>query len=195
MFRVLQPSVQEPVEFKKTVNKYGYYLDDSKSRVFGVVGTVDFVELINSHLPQCDYSQIMASLMPSSVEFDDFEDVLALEEKINDPNDGLYYMSLLQDEFQKLPLEVKEKYGKDFTLFARDFIGGGFADFINEKYGSDKGPENSSQSSDKISSPNGRVSELDEEFRELAKRVDELQKQTVGTQRSDNQDFGGETKK
>lgn len=194
MFRVLQPSVQEPVEFKKTVNKYGYYLDDEKKRVFGVIGSVDFVELINSHLAQCDYSQIMASLMPSSAEFSDFEDVLALEEKISDPNDGLYYMSLLQDEFQKLPLEVKERYGKDFSIFARDFIGGGFANFISEKYGVDKGLESDIDSVVETSATVGSAPGFDREFKELTRRIDELQKQTIGTQQSNSQSVGGEEK-
>lgn len=184
MFRVLQPSVQEPVEFKNTVKKYGYYLDESKKRVFGVIGTVDFVEFINSHLPQCDYSQIMASLMPSSVEFEDFDGVLALEEKINDPNDGLYYMSLLQDEFQKLPLEVKENYGKDFSIFARDFISGGFANFVAEKYGSNKSSENDTNLANGIDASDGSESGIDGKLGELARQLGELQRQATENQRT-----------
>ena len=187
MFRVLQSSVQKPVEYKNTVNKYGYYLDDEKKRVFGVIGSTDFVEFINSHLAQCDYSQIMSTLMPSTVEFDDFDGILALEEKINDPNDGLYYMSLLQDEFNKLPLEVKEKYGKDFSVFTRDFISGGFANYVAEKYKLDESSESNSPSSNGTASPDERVAGFDRELRELIGRFNEFQGETAVAKQSASQ--------
>lgn len=123
-----------PVEFKPTINVYGYFLNDEKRREFGKIGTRNICEEIQDALEGCDYRQIMDMLIGSGPSFDDFGDILNIAERITDVNDALAYSELLPDLFAEMPLEVREHYGKDYGKFAADIIGGGFADFIREKY-------------------------------------------------------------
>lgn len=145
MLRVLMkaPTVI-PTKLKLTCNEYGYFVDkETQQRTFGVLGERKLQEFIHSFVDQCDYTVIMRSLMPSVADFDDFGDLFEIAEDIHDVNDILAYGSVLREQFNNLPLEVKIHYGNNYELFARDVIGGSFADFITKKYG----PQQSSQGS------------------------------------------------
>lgn len=129
------------VKVKPTSNIYGYFLNNKKLKEFGVLDTIDVREDIQAALPTCDYTLIMKALHPSGVDFDDFDDIIELAGAIEDPLDAVGLGDVLAEQFKQLPLEVKEHYGNDYAVFAHDLIGGGFADFVVEKYGTEQGSQ------------------------------------------------------
>lgn len=138
MLRILMKAPEiTPTKLNPIVHEYGYKLDDKRRKVFGVLNTFDCRERIQAFANLCDYAVIMKALNPSPAEFSDFGPVIEIASDIHDVNDVLAYSDVLRDEFVSLPLEVKKHYGNDFELFARDVIGGGFADFIAETYNGD----------------------------------------------------------
>lgn len=136
MLRVLMQAPEvTPTKLKLTCHEYGYYVDkETKKKTFGVLGERKLQEFIHSFAADCDYSLIMKSLLPSVAEFDDFGDVLDIAEDIKDCNDILPYTLVLQEHFNSLPLEVKEHYANDYSIFAADVISGRFTDYVTEKY-------------------------------------------------------------
>lgn len=183
MLRCLMSASTAPTTNCKLVcNEYGYFVDDkTKLKTFGVVGKRQLQDFINSFRDCCDYSLIMKSLMPSPAEFDDFEGILNVADKIHDVNDVLAYSSVLSEQFNLLPLEVKKHYANNYELFARDVISGGFADFVTKEY---QPVESSQGSSDNSAADSqgvqGADSRRDDLVTELVKRVDDLAKKVGG---------------
>lgn len=172
------------VKFKPTINVYGYFLNDEKRREFGKIGTRNMVDEIQDALEGCDYRQIMDMLIGSGPSFDDFGDVLNIAERITDVNDALAYSELLPDLFAELPLEVREHYGKDYGQFAADIIGGGFANFIREKYVVDESAESAADRSDAnsagVQSTDGGPGRIEQ----LQAEIDRLRKSGSGVEKS-----------
>lgn len=179
---IMKPPKINPTPLKLTCNEYGYYVDEvTRMKTFGVIGKRDLQEFINSFVDCCDYSVIMKSLSPSVAEFEDFEDVLEIADNIHDVNDVLSYSSVLSEQFNLLPLEVKEHYGNNYELFARDVIGGGFADFVAKKYQPVEGSQ--SPSVDPVADSEGfqgTDQRRDDLVAELLKRVDDLTQKVGG---------------
>lgn len=168
------------VEFKPTINAYGYFLNDEKRREFGKIGTRNICEEIQDALEGCDYRQIMDMLIGSGPSFDDFGDVMNIAERITDVNDALAYSELLPDLFAEMPLEVREHYGKDYGKFAADIVGGGFADFIREKYIVDESAESTADgvgaSHDSVQKSDNGDERFKQDIERLRNEVAELKK-------------------
>lgn len=175
-------------EFQNEVNNvteiYGYFLNGDNEKEFGLIDTLDTADEVGQYLDSCDYRLVMQALNPSSSCFEDFEDVLELSANLSDPNDIVGLVPVLSEEFVKMPKEVKEHYDNNYNVFARDLVGGGFATYINEKYGRDESVEKSvadslrsEQQHDGDGTNTQRLDELAKQFDELQRKIDATTKQ------------------
>lgn len=175
-------------DFQNDVNNitevYGYFLNDNKEKEFGLIDTLDTSDEVGQYLESCDYRLVMQALNPSSSCFADFEDVLELSANLSDPNDIVGLVPVLSEEFIKMPKEVKEHYDNNYNLFARDLVCGGFATYVNEKYGGDKSVAESvadsllaEQQRDGNGTDIERLNELAKQFEDLQRKIDTTSKQ------------------
>lgn len=137
MLRVLRSPINwNPTKLNDMVHEYGYYLDKEKGKQFGVLSEYSASERVNSFKDQCDYTLIMNELVKQDIRFEDFARTVELSDMLESGQYSLFdALDVVQEQFAAMPLEVKEKYENNYELFARDLVGGGFVDFIGEKYG------------------------------------------------------------
>lgn len=165
-------------------NRYGYFLNEENRKEFGVLDKLDVRDAIQAELENCDYRQIMAVLNPDLTEFEDFDDVIELAARMSDPLDVVELTGVLKEEFTAFPVAVKEHYGNDYEVFARDIIGGGFADFVAEKYGFKQGSQSVADDSNasgvgdkKADDGNGGVRTVDDALAVTRRQLDEVKQQ------------------
>lgn len=175
-----QPPTQE---FSPIIDRYGYYFDEKNGeRLFGVIGQKDIQADIQSELAGCDYQLIMRGLNPSISDFDTdmLDDILEGIPPI-DPKDPLSAIAMrenLKIAYDKMPAEVKARYGNNKYLFANSIVNGEFADYFDSL-------KQSADEASKVDTVN--FNELVEELGQLRTKVAEL----GGNPSDNNQSDGG----
>lgn len=161
-------------ETNPMVHEYGYRVNEKGDKYFCKIGERDISVDINSYADQCDYTVIMKALNPpldfdydnllETVDFD-VTDVLAVQA----------HMSVIEEEFQYLPKEVKSEYSNDYRKFARSVFDGSFADKYISVDESAEDSQNVEQDVGDVQVPNTRtVGVVDDQLASLTKQVADL---------------------
>lgn len=161
--------------FPEVVNDYGFYIDDEGKRVFGVIGERNVKEEVESFRELVDYSIIMRELNPPVSTFDEMSDYMEQFQGVDfsDPLTVVAVAETLKNDFDTLPLEVRQKYANDPAKFTTDFIGGSVgAELTAER-------KQRQEAADEVSR---MVNERTQKLADLEREVERLKQEVGGTQ-------------
>lgn len=164
------------IEINSIQDKYGFFVNpETKLREFGIIEKIDTHAETQSFAEQCDYSFIMKALSPqanlesfSKQKFEDYEGITSCS-----PLELALRYEQIKDDFDKFPLEVKNKYGNDSQLFANAVVSG---EFFNDfsKFAKKEQPVEVPLTTPATTEFNGNDKRVDE----LLQRVESLENRT-----------------
>lgn len=157
------------------VNDYGFYVDDDGKRVFGVIGEKNIKEEVESYRELVDYSLIMRELNPPVSSFEEMSDYMEQFQGVDfsDPLTVVAVAETLKNDFDTLPLEVRQKYANDPAKFTADFIGGGISSELNSER---------KQRQEAVDEVSRVANERTQKLADLEREVERLKQEVSGTQ-------------